>query len=165
MNDEYFTKDKAEWQWDSAAGEYLQMNGIATQDLNSKQQEIVWQWAANHIAMFLTWLIDRDLLSEEHQEWSAQQQAVRQRRMTGYDYLRDNCDLTLVRDDLSEAAAIFADAFYDSHYLREYSICLIEQCHQSILATPFRWEDYEIIKAQVLETAYTRFLADTASNQ
>ena len=118
MSDECFTKDKAEWQWDSAADEYQQATGIAPQSLTDDQQDTVWQWAANHISIFLTWLIDHDLLSEDHQEWADQQQAVRQRQMTGYDYLRDNCDLALVRDDLSQAAAAFADAYYDAHYLR-----------------------------------------------
>lgn len=60
--------DKAEWQYDSAMKEYCEATGKQQAELTSADQDTIWEYAGNHIAFFLTWLIRRDLLGDFHHE-------------------------------------------------------------------------------------------------
>jgi hypothetical protein len=49
--------------------------------------------ASTHIGMFLTWCIDNNLLSEEQLEDSEEDiSAVKNRELTGAEFLINNCD-------------------------------------------------------------------------
>ena len=65
-----FVHDKAEYQWESAVEEYCALHEIDREDLNldelgEETEKVIWEFAGNHIAFFLIWLIQNDLYKEE----------------------------------------------------------------------------------------------------
>jgi hypothetical protein len=76
---------------------------------------------ATHIGMFLAWAILRDLVGELHSQESADSvQEVRERRMTGAQFLLKECDEKLTDEDLSKDANGFAQRYYEDDYLDDY---------------------------------------------
>ena len=66
-----------------------------------------------HIGMFLAWAILRNLEGEFHREESAGAlEEVRNRQMTGRDFLFKACDGRLWEEDLSEEGNAFAAHYY-----------------------------------------------------
>ena len=74
-----------------------------------------------HIGMFLAWAILRDLLGELLKQGSAESvQKVRERRMTGAQFLFKECDEKLTDEDLSEVGNSFAQQYYEDNYLDDF---------------------------------------------
>jgi len=68
-----------------------------------------------HIGMFLAWAILHDLIGDLHLEHSVEAlAAVRERRMTGRDFLFNQCDERFWEEDLSDLGNAFARDYYDS---------------------------------------------------
>lgn len=89
--------------YDSAAWHY---NGQFPKELPPEA-------GATHIGMFLAWVIIRDLVSDLHiEKFSEDLEAVRQRKMTGREYLLKNCGSRLSDEDLSETGQAFAYEYY-----------------------------------------------------
>jgi len=66
-----------------------------------------------HIGFFLAWAIQRDLVGNLHREESSHAlDAVKSRRMTGRDFLFQQCDGKFWKDDLSDKGNAFAEAYY-----------------------------------------------------
>lgn len=64
--------------------------------------------------MFLTWCIDNDLISEEQLEDSGEDvQAVKDRKLTGAEFLIKNCDEKFIDDDLNDLGNEFAKDYYE----------------------------------------------------
>jgi hypothetical protein len=69
--------------------------------------------AATHIGMFLTWCIDRDLLSAEQvEDAGADIEKVKQRTLTGAEFLISVCDQKFTTGDLGQMGNDFAKAYY-----------------------------------------------------
>ena len=69
---------------------------------------------ATHIGMFLTWCIDNDLLSEEQIEDSEDEiESVKNRKMTGAEFLIDICDEKFTDYDLNDIGNEFATDYYE----------------------------------------------------
>lgn len=80
--------------------------------------------AATHIGMFLAWCIDNDLLNEEQMEENDDAiKSVKNREMTGAEFVIDIFDEKLIDDDLCELGNGFAAAYYTdgSTFGKEYS--------------------------------------------
>ena len=78
-----------------------------------------------HIGIFLAWAILRGLEGEVHRDDSAESlQAVRDRRLTGRDFLMKECDEKFVDEDLSEEGNAFTEAYFQKEgpggYLADY---------------------------------------------
>lgn len=78
-----------------------------------------------HIGMFLGWAIMRGLESEAHREGSAEAlKAVRERRMTGRDFLMKECDEKFTEKDLNDEGNAFVEAYFlkegPGGYLSDY---------------------------------------------
>jgi len=86
--------------------------------------------AATHIGFFLAWAITRDLAGELHEEESAEElAAVRERTMTGRDFLINACDGSLTDEDLNDQGNAFTKSYYlgentDVSYLDDYRAAL-----------------------------------------
>ena len=52
--------DRADWHWESAEKLYREKNNIVG-NLTNEQIKMIWLYSANHIALFLRWIIDRDM--------------------------------------------------------------------------------------------------------
>ena len=81
-----------------------------------------------HIGMFLAWAIHRGLEGAIHHEDAADEQAlaaVRERRMTGREFLINQCDEKFWEDDLSEEGNRFARSYYATNrYYEDYEAAL-----------------------------------------
>ena len=78
-----------------------------------------------HIGMFLAWAILRGLEGELHREEAVESLlAVRERRMTGRDFLIKECDEKFVDEDLNEEGNAFTEAYFQRDgpggYLADY---------------------------------------------
>ena len=95
-----------------------------------------------HIGMFLAWAIINGLEGDLHREESQDAlQAVRERRMTGRDFLFQECDEKFWDEDLSDEGNAFASWYYQgeddgSPYLADY-----EQILGGEVATLYHVED------------------------
>jgi len=151
-----FKYDKSKYQWDSAAKEYYNQFGITYEDLIDKDKELIWDYAGNHIAFFMTWIIQNNYLSSLHADEKEDIEAVKNENMKGNDFLMNNCDGVLSREDLSDEILEFVDLYYDTHYLNDYCACMETQLHRTILGIGFSWEDYNCFK-NVIDEAYKRY--------
>jgi hypothetical protein len=92
--------------------------------------------------MFLTWIILNGKLSELRQsESETAVKAVLQRRMTGAQFLLEECDGKLLFEDLLPEAQLFAEAFLQGEYLVDY--CRVFDDVESIYGVPDTWSNYE----------------------
>ncbi|WP_407405058.1 hypothetical protein [Chryseobacterium sp.] len=74
--------------------------------------------AATHIGMYLMWCIENKLISEELIEHAPEQiQKVKNREITGAEFLIEYCDGQLDDDDLSDLGNLFSNDYYDEESL------------------------------------------------
>jgi len=101
-----------------------------------------------HIGMFLAWAINHGLEGELHRESSqASLQAVRERRMSGREFLFQECDEKFWDEDLNEEGNAFASWYYqgegaDSPYLADYERILGEEV-ESLYHVADTWQNYD----------------------
>lgn len=71
--------------------------------------------AGTHIGMFLTWIIENDLIGELHRDDSTEDlEKVKKRQMTGRDFLIKNCDEKFWEDDLNDVGNEFVKYYYNT---------------------------------------------------
>lgn len=106
-----------------------------------------------HTAMFLGWLMDHDLMSDEFMDNSGSQVAAfKERRMTPikiYD-LWDGC---LIDDMLSDRGNAFARAYFEfdsGAYLQDFGELLVGKL-PSEFHVPFTWDNYALMAARIDE--------------
>ena len=120
---------------------------------------------ATHIGMFLTWFIENDLLSQEHMEDNECDIInVKNRTLTGSEYLMKNCDEKLTNDDLSKTGNEFAKAYYEDgtkfakayrDYIGDYAQLLDIKVEKNMVNQDqlYRiensWSNYELLKTQI----------------
>lgn len=101
-----------------------------------------------HIGMFLGWLVERGLTSEEFREDFAEDLAeFRARTLTG-PRLLERADGTLDDEMLSEPGADFAGEYYPDAYVADFTEVLAQN-----LPTPYHvadtWPNFERLKARL----------------
>jgi hypothetical protein len=116
-----------------------------------------------HIGMFLAWAITRGLEGEIHHEDARDKEAlaaVRERRMTGREFLFKQCDEKFWETDLSDEGNAFARTYYATGYLQDY-----EAAFGQAVPTPYHvedsWENFDKI-SRVLDRRYQEWKAGTA---
>ena len=69
-----------------------------------------------HIGIYLAWIINNHLEGEFHQEESTEElQRVRDRQITGREFLSSMCDEKFWEEDLSAEAFAFTQAYYETN--------------------------------------------------
>lgn len=134
--------DKAEWQYDSALDSYCEINRIGKNELTDEDERMVWNYASNHITMFVTWLAINKYLSDDHYEDEDEAKCIEDlvaRKITGFDFFEQFLDFTLTSDDIREDVLVAVSTYYENQYTGEYCD------YVNALETPFRWEDYDKI--------------------
>lgn len=110
-----------------------------------------------HIGMFLTWIIENDLIGELHREDS--QEAILKvinHQMTGRDFLIEQCDEKLWEDDLNEQGLLFTKHYYESDiYIQDYSELLATEV-ESIYEVENSWDNYQKLKP-VIDKRYNEW--------
>lgn len=120
---------------------------------------------ATHIGMFITWCINNNLVSEfQMDEAGDDVQKVKDRLMTGTEFLISNCDEKFTDEDLNEVGNQFANAYYNEDtqfaksfapYLQDYSHCFEQRAidnkkaFKSVYHVKDSWENYALIEAVI----------------
>lgn len=111
-----------------------------------------------HIGMFLAWCIINGLSGELHDEESPDAlTAVRERRMTGRDFLQQMCDEKFWEEDLNEEGNRFAKQYYSGpdgkgygDYIEDYE-SLLAPGLASTYHVEDTWESYDRIAQRISE--------------
>lgn len=104
-----------------------------------------------HIGMFLAWIISRGLEGEFHREQSAASlELVRARKMTGREFLFQECDGKFWEEDLSAGGNAFAKAYYepDDGYLIDYDE-VFESAGETMYHVADTWENFDKISGRI----------------
>lgn len=118
-----------------------------------------------HIGMFLAWAIHRGLEGDLHrQESSGALGAVRERRLTGREFLFSECDEKLWEEDLSDEGNAFAKAYYErtgaGGYLADYEAALGTGL-PSLYHVEDTWENFDRI-ARIIDRRYAAWKQGTS---
>src|ERR1022692_4577847 len=98
-----------------------------------------------HIGMFLAWIILRGLEGEFHPEESAASlELVRARKMTGREFLFQECDGKFWEEDLGDRGNAFAKVYYEPEdgYLTEYDE-VFESEGETMYHVADTWENFD----------------------
>ena len=110
-----------------------------------------------HIGMFLAWAINNDLEGEVHKLASQESlSAVRNKQMTGRDFLIKECSEKFWEEDLSDKGNAFALDYYEADtYFSDYKAALAEDI-PSLYHVEDTWENYQIL-APVISRRYIQW--------
>jgi len=102
-----------------------------------------------HIGIFLTWIIHNDLIGEFHLEDSEESiQKVKDREMTGCEFLIEECDSKFWEEDMNETGNEFTKYYYegegDGNYFGDYTDVFDD--YENIYDVKNSWENYDKIK-------------------
>lgn len=103
--------DRYDWHYDSAAKAYRERNNI-TGELTEEQSNEVCLYAADHIGLFLRWIIENGFEGEESDPEGCE--LVRKGEITGAQYLMDHCDGKFWDSDICEEIKPFVAEYYES---------------------------------------------------
>lgn len=110
-----------------------------------------------HIGMYLGWLIDHDLLSEEfREEFQSEIAGFKARKISGTDIIKV-LDGQLVSDELNAEGNAFSQDYYEK-YTKDFSKLTESAKMSSDYSVKDTWANYEIIR-NMIETKYIRWKA------
>lgn len=102
-----------------------------------------------HIGMYLGWIINNNLIGEMHLKKSANSiESVKRRRMTGRDFLIDECEGNFSDDDLNDAGLKFTRYYYGDEDMKDYIVDYLNVlAHDlpSVYHVEDTWENYDKI--------------------
>lgn len=138
--------DRADWHY---GGDFL--------------EELQEENGGTHIGMYLTWIIENNLIGQMHIEDSKEGiNAVKERRITGRDFLFDYCDGKFWEDDLSDQGLKFTNYYYHDKagemglFIEDYYDILASE-YETIYHVPNTWENYDMFSVKISE-AYNNWL-------
>lgn len=77
---------------------------------------------ATHIGIFLAWVINNNLVGELHVRESPQAlEDVKNRKITGRDFLINECDAKFWEDELNLEGLDFTESYYLEEYFNDYT--------------------------------------------
>lgn len=149
-----FTSDKSKWHWDSACEVYCKQFNKNPDTLTDDDIITIWEYARNHIAFFLTWLIENNYyhVEEEYEEKGLKD--VKERKRTGGDILAEY-DEVLSRFEISSEVIGFVDYYYDK-YMEDYANFVKNELGKNVYGIGFSWEDYDKVK-KIIDKEYLEF--------
>lgn len=142
-----FVTDKAEYYFEEVYSCYVCQKNPEVP--SPEYGEWLWGYAANHIAMFITWIIDNGFYGETHNGVKGDIQLVKTRKMTGTEFLAKNCDYWLTNEDLSPEILPFVECYYYQTYLRQYNKLFCKKLVSPLHPSPFSWDDYDLISKRI----------------
>lgn len=149
--------DRADWHWDSAEELYRKVHCVKG-ELTEEQEEKIWLLAANHIGLFLKWIIDRGFEGDESDKDECEK--VKNGQMSGTEFLLENCDGKFWDSDIREDILPFIKFYYESNdYFADYGECCLSDPDKPCYGVISDETDYLKLKAKI-DAAYNRFLAE-----
>lgn len=104
--------DRYDWHYDVAAKAYRERNGI-TGELTDEQADEVCLYAADHIGLFMRWIIENHFEGEESDPEGCE--LVRKGEITGAQYLLDYCDGKFWDSDICDEIRPFVAEYYENN--------------------------------------------------
>ncbi len=149
--------DRVDWHWDSASALYCRKHGISSDDLTQAQIREIDLYAANHIGLFLRWLIENDLVGKGADRKCCEK--VRNGQMSGAEYLLDCCDGKFWDADVKKDALAFVRFYYgENAYLDDYTQCCTNETDKPVYGVLTGENDYLLLK-QNIDRAFMLFKA------
>ena len=150
---EPFTKDKAEWQYQSCLEEYCKLNNKKENEITEKEQEC----SGLLISYFLTWLINNNFINVEEADISEDSiNKVKERKIKTTEFLCRELDYTLTKDDISKNIIGFVDDYYNNGFYKDYPKYMEKVSGKNLFCCEFSWEDYDNIE-KIIDNAYTKY--------
>lgn len=121
--------------------------------------------ACVHTGMFVTWLIEHDMLSDWLiEEAAASIEAVKRHEMTGPQFYEEEMCGVLSDENLNEEGNAFTASYYDGkgRFTRDYCVVMDIGDLPSIYHVQDTWENYELIKPRIDER-YAEWLEKPAA--
>lgn len=111
-----------------------------------------------HIGMYLAWAIQHDLAGELHVKDSQESiNKVKNREMTGTEFLVKECDEKFWEEDLNEQAQKFTQYYYESNkYYGDYEAAIGDD-YPTLYHIPDTWENFDKVSL-VLSEKYEKWL-------
>lgn len=111
--------DRADWHYDSALKEYRsRMNLSEASVLSNEQINEIWLCAADHIGLFLRWIIENGFEGEESDPEGVG--LVRNGKISGAEYLMEYCDGKFWDSDVRDDILPFVEEYYEEEYFTDY---------------------------------------------
>ena len=116
---------------------------------------------ATHIGMFLAWTLINDMAGDLHIEDSQESlRKVKNRDMTGSEFLLQECDEKFTDEDLNDEGNSFTKYYYDDNEGSEKYISHYEQALSSDLPSMYHvkdtWENFDKLKI-LIDDAYQQW--------
>lgn len=120
-------------------------------------EELPPENGGTHIGMFLAWAINNHLEGELHKETSLSSlEAVRNREITGREFLEKECDGKFWEEDLNAEGNAFAKYYYESdRYYSDYESALAEGL-PTLYHVENSWVNYDKI-ASIIDAQYSKW--------
>lgn len=152
--------DRADWHWDSTEELYRKTNSI-TGELTEAQEDEIVALAANHIGLFLRWIIENKMEGSEADEEDCEK--VRNGQISGTEYLLSDCDGKLWDIDIREDILPFVEDYYNGDgYFEDYADCCTNDNDKPLYGVISSEDDYLLLKEKISE-AYKNF-TETRAN-
>lgn len=117
---------------------------------NNFPKELLPENGGTHIGMFIAWAIDNNLIGLLHRENSKSSiQKVKNRELTGTQFLIKECDSKFWNEDLNEEGNKFANFYYANkdgygQYVDDYSI--VFNNYETLYHVEDNWKNYNKIE-------------------
>ena len=119
------------------------------------EEGLGWDNAGTHIGIYLAWIVQNNLVGEIHLEESAEElQLLKDRKITGRDYLIELCDEKFWEEDLNAEGLAFTQYYYegDAIYFGDYEEVLAQHA-AGIYHVKNTWENYDVM-AKTIDERY-----------
>ena len=158
--DNIFYCDKVDNYWDNALEAYCKIHNIEitnldTENMNEDEENLIWEYAGNHIAFFLIWAIQNQICDEETFE-EEEIQLLKKEEISGTEFIMDYCDGKFYRELIKAPYRFFLDDFYMKKYLHDYSAFVENELEGLVFGIRFSWEIYHKF-APVLDRVYAGY--------
>lgn len=135
--------------------EYDNQNWHLNDDFPSNLDE---KCALTHMGFFITWIIDNHLESNLlASNFINEINLLRNREMTGVDFILRCCDNKLSSDDMNDTGNQFAQSYYASDQYFDDYVELSDSNQDSIFSEPNSWAKYDDVR-QVIDKRYNSWL-------
>ena len=150
--------DRMDWYYEKALEKYFEVQGSCELLLTDEEETEVARRAANHIGLFLTWVIRRNLEGELHrEEFPKALEEVRTGALPGVDFFLRECDGKFWDEDVSPELLPFVEEYYGGgQYWTDYVGWVLDELGDLPLEFVAGWEDYLKLEP-LLDRAYEAF--------
>lgn len=127
-------------------------------------KELSFEDGGTHIGMFLAWIINNDLVGLLHIEKSKESiKKVKNREMTGTQFLIKECDSQFWSEDLNKEGNDFSKFYYANEngygqYIDDYSIVFNK--YETLYHVRDDWKNYDLIEP-VITKKYNEWKMNT----